>query len=167
MKRLITIILLLPLIWASCVIEEIVDFTDKASNISEVRWNPAIAIPLVYSNVELGDVIRDTGDFKELRIYPDGLLSLFYEDQYQSKSAEEVVMIDNQLFSETINFNALQLQQLNSSGSVSVTRNVEHAFDFGSKELDYMLLKQGQIEVTLSTSLEHEVRCLFMGDRPN
>lgn len=68
---------------------------DKASKVNQVRWNPTIAVPLVYSNLSFRDLIEGTNSNNYIRIQDDSLVNLVYEDTYSSGKAE--VLINQQL----------------------------------------------------------------------
>lgn len=140
----------------SC-ISEITETVDKIQNVDAVKWNPTIAVPLVYSRLNLQDLLDEVNTDQYLRIENDGSMTLVYTDEYESEKAEDVLNLDDQNFSETFTLSALQLATLNTSGTVTVNYNRTLSYSFGGNEIDRFILKQGSFDLGITTTLEHDV----------
>lgn len=144
------------LILGSC-ISDITNTVEKVRKLEAIKWNPTIAVPLVYSRLKLNDLLGDLHTDQYMRIESDGGLTLVYSDDFVSNKAEDVLALNNQNFSETFTLTADQLTTLNSSGSVTIIYERELIYNFGENELHKLLLKQGSFNLGLSTTLEHDV----------
>ena len=119
-KSLLFIVLVLFL--GSC-IKDITDTIEKGQKLSGIQWNPTIAVPLVYSRLGLQDVLNEVQDFEYVRVEADGSLTLVYADEYESEIAENLLILDDQSYGETFTLDALQLNTLNTSGTLVLTYN--------------------------------------------
>ena len=115
-------------------------------------------MPLVYSKLKLADLLSEVDTDQFLRIESDGSLTLVYGDTYTSATAEQILPLDDQSFSETITLEAAQLAVLNSTGEVSVTINRVLDYTFSAFEIDKIWFKKGALDINVNTTLEHDVR---------
>ena len=156
----ILLVLVAVLSLSSCV-NEILDTADKVQNFDEVQWNPTIAAPLVYSKLTLKSLLNEAGDLEFLRIEPDGGMTLVYANEYQSQTAEEVITLDDQSYSETFNLTSAELALLNTNGSVTVSHNRTLDFIIGGVETDRIVLKGGSFDMGVSSTLQHDIAVSF------
>ncbi len=155
MKKILAL-LFVVMLFGSC-IKEITDTIDKASKTNEVQWNPQIALPLVYSNLGITDILEETGDLKYVRVESDGSLTAIYSDELVSQTAEDVLNLTDQNYGETFILDAGALSTLNTTGQVVVSFNRTLDYIFNSDEMDKVYLKSGDIAISLSTTLQHNV----------
>ena len=153
-----TILFLLIFLISSCV-KDITDTLDKASKVNQVRWNPKIALPLVYSDLNFRDLLDETNAKQYIRIDDDSLVSLVYEDNYNSDYAENVLNLETQSYGEILTFNSTQLEALNNLGEVTVNFSQRVSYDGDANELDKIWFKAGQIDLNLSSTFEHNISC--------
>jgi hypothetical protein len=153
-----TILFLLIFLISSCV-KDITETLDKASKVSQVRWNPKIALPLVYSDLNFRDLLDETNAKQYIRIDDDSLVSLVYEDNYNSDYAENVLKLETQSYGEIFTFNSTQLEALNNLGEVTVNFSQRVSYNGDANELDKIWFKAGQIDLNLSSTFEHNISC--------
>jgi hypothetical protein len=153
-----TILFLLIFLISSCV-KDITETLDKASKVSQVRWNPKIALPLVYSDLNFRDLLDETNAKQYIRIDDDSLVSLVYEDNYNSDYAENVLKLETQSYGEIFTFNSTQLEALNNLGEVTVNFSQRVSYNGDANELDKVWFKAGQIDLNLSSTFEHNISC--------
>ena len=153
-KSLLFIVVVLFL--SSC-IKDITDTIEKGQKLSGIQWNPTIAVPLVYSRLGLQDVLNEVQDFEYVRVEADGSLTLVYADEYESEIAENLLILDDQSYGETFTLDALQLNTLNTSGTLVLTYNRTLGHLFGANEIDKIWYKGGTLLLNISTTLEHDV----------
>ncbi|MDA7748302.1 hypothetical protein N8883_01520, partial [Bacteroidia bacterium] len=153
-KSLLFIVVVLFL--SSC-IKDITDTIEKGQKLSGIQWNPTIAVPLVYSRLGLQDVLNEVQDFEYARVEADGSLTLVYADEYESEIAENLLILDDQSYGETFTLDALQLNILNTSGTLVLTYNRTLGHLFGANEIDKIWYKGGTLQLNISTTLEHDV----------
>lgn len=144
------------LLLGSC-ISELTETADKIQNVDAIKWNPTIAVPLVYSRLNLQDLLDEVNTEQFLRIESDGSMTLIYSDEYVSETAEEILILNDQDFRETFTLTPAQLLTLSTSGTLSLSFNRTLGYDFGGDEIDRLLIKRGSFELQLSTTLEHDV----------
>lgn len=138
---------------AACV-SDLRDTIDKMDNTTQVRWNPEIAIPLVYSNIH---PFGYTEDLDYIRVLDDGTVSLYYNDTIFSKTAEEAIPLDDQTYTESVTLDATQLATLTSTGQLTVNFDKDVDFNYAGNEVDRILYKGGSIQMRLSSTLQHDV----------
>jgi|TARA_B110000908_G_scaffold163023_1_gene209160 hypothetical protein len=155
MKKILTIFAMILLL-GSCV-SEITDTIEKVSNIDAVKWNPTIAVPLIYSRLNLQDLLDDANVDEYLKIGADGSITLVYSDTYESEKAEDVFKLGDQSFSESYSLSASELAVLNTSGSLTLNYTQTLGFNAGGSEIDRLLFKQGSFDLSISTTLDHDV----------
>lgn len=146
------------LLMGSC-ISDITDTVEKAQKIDAIKWNPTIAVPLVYSRLKLDDLFGVVNTNQYLRIESDGGLSLVYADDFVSDNAEDVLALVNKRFDETFTLSTDQRAALQMSGSVTIKHDRVLAYNFAGNELDRLLLKKGTFNLAVSSTLEHDVSC--------
>jgi hypothetical protein len=153
-KSLLFIVLVLFL--GSC-IKDITDTIEKGQKLSGIQWNPTIAVPLVYSRLGLQDVLNEVQDLEYVRVEADGSLTLVYADEYESEIAENLLALIDQSYGETFTLDALQLNTLNTYGTLVLTYNRTLGYSFGANEIDKIWYKGGTLSLNISTTLEHDV----------
>ncbi len=156
MKKLI-VFFSLTLFLSSCV-NEILETVDKVKNTDGVVWNPSIALPLVYSDISLRDFMDEIGGLSFLKIEDDGGLTIVYENEYQSKTAEEMISLPDQAYTRSYTLSATEIADLNTNGSLTLNYTEELDYNFGSSEIDRILYKGGSANFTITTSLKHDVK---------
>lgn len=148
------------LFFGSC-IKDLTETADKIQNIDGIQWNPTIAVPLVYSRLKLEDLLKQGVVDQYLRVESDGSTTLVYSDMYESEGAENILRLDDQNFSETFALTPAQVSTLNTEGEVSVLFNRELGYSFGSRELDKLWFKNGTMDLSISSTLEHDISLSF------
>jgi hypothetical protein len=148
------------LVFSAC-ISDITDTVDKVQNTKSIQWNPTIAVPLVYSRLALRDLLDEAGDIDFLKVESDGSLKLVYSDEYISQTAEEAIDLEDQSYGETFTLSASELAALNSSGTVTVTYERELTYISGPNETDRITFKAGDLEMGLTSTLDHEIDFIF------
>ncbi len=154
------IAVLAVLVLGSC-ISDITDTLDKAQNTRGVVWNPTIAVPLVYSRLQLRDLLEEAGEIEFLKIADDGGISLVYSNHAETQTAEESIELENQNYNETFTLSTAELTELNANGTVSVTHNRELTYIAGANETDIIRFKRGDFDLSLSSTLEHDINLSF------
>jgi hypothetical protein len=150
----------LVLIFGSC-IKDLTETADKIQNIDGIQWNPTIAAPLVYSRLKLEDLLKQGVVDQYLRVESDGSMTLVYSDMYESEGAENILRLDDQNFSETFALTPAQVSTLNTEGEVNVLFNRALRYSFGSRELDKLWFKNGTMDLSISSTLEHDISLSF------
>jgi len=140
----------------SC-ISEITETADKISNVDAIKWNPTIAVPLIYSRLGVQDFLDEADTDQFLRVDADGSMTLIYSDYYESPKAEELVSLDDQNYNETFTLSASQLSTLNTTGTLTVSYMRTLGYTYTGSEIDRALLKEGSFDMGLTTTLDHDV----------
>ncbi|MFT7230193.1 MAG: hypothetical protein ACI9GO_000657, partial [Bacteroidia bacterium] len=155
-----TILIGLALFFGSC-IKDLTETADKIRNIDGIQWNPTIAAPLVYSRMKLEDLLGQVDKDQYLRVESDGSMTLVYSDKYESEAAENILRLDDQNFSETFVLTPAQVSTLNTEGEVNVLFNRDLGYNLGSGELDKLWFKNGTMDLSISSTLEHDISLSF------
>ncbi len=161
MKKTTSTIIFFLLVFVTSCVKDITETIDKASKVNQVRWNPTIAVPLVYSNLSFRDLIEGTNANNYIRIQDDSLVNLVYEDTYSSGNAEDILNLEPQNYGETFVFNSTQLDALNTLGEITVNFSRTISYDGDGNELDKIWFKDGAIALNLTSSFEHNISCVL------
>ena len=76
--------------------KDITENIEKASKVNQVKWNPTIALPLVYLNLSFRDFLKGTNANQYTMIDDDSLVNLIYKENYISDYAEDVFDLETQ-----------------------------------------------------------------------
>ncbi|MFT5845054.1 MAG: hypothetical protein ACI8QW_000930 [Saprospiraceae bacterium] len=82
-------------------------------------WKPIIAIPLVSSEITVDDVLTELNHPEEVLILENGLVALNYKGELFSLSAESILDIPDQDFSESVALGVAEALLLDNSGTFS------------------------------------------------
>ena len=107
-----------PVILTSC-LRDLEDGLNKLDQIDGVKWNPAFAAPLMSTRITLGGLLDQTPN-NYIVIDGDNLIHVIYRGELVSMEAKDFAAIPPQKFDGTINLNAFQIAELQSTGSTSV-----------------------------------------------
>jgi len=116
-------------------------------------WNPDLAAPIAYGNLTMSRMIRDSKNtWKE---YPDGLLSLVYEEKGISDFADKIITIPDQQNDTAINFAMTPGMTVGDSTFKYFIINTEFKSN-NNERLDSILIKSGTISMELTTDINHD-----------
>lgn len=116
-------------------------------------WNPDLAAPLAYSNLTMARMIQDSkSTWKE---YPDGLLSLIYEEKGISDFANKFITIPDQQMDTTINFAMVPGMAVGDSTFKYFKFNSEFSTN-NNERVDSILIKSGVVSFEVSTDLNQD-----------
>ncbi len=136
----------------SCVKEEY-----NLSNIEAGTWNPNIAIPLVYTNFSINDIVLRTDKNGQITTDADNFCTLIYKGTLFSINAEDFVVLPTTNAATSFVFNATEANAFNALpvGS-SVTFNKTQVLNFlpGSTnaQIDSIIYSSGQLKFDLNKS---------------
>ena len=148
---------LLLIIFLSSCIKDLQDTINKVSKTSTLNWSPEIAIPLLYTDLGVDDIVEIKDDLIEHRVENDKSITLIYESTLFSLRAEDAFILPNQSHNENYSLSAAEASALAANGSIDlqIVRDID--FSYGLNQLDSILLKGGDWNFTISTSLQHNV----------
>src|SRR5689334_12589117 len=69
--------------------------------IDQVDLNPSLALPLLKGSLSVSDLLEDA-DSAHVKVYPDGLVYLAYEEELESQDIRDLFVIPNK--STTVSF---------------------------------------------------------------
>ncbi|MBU0487784.1 MAG: hypothetical protein KKA07_18390 [Bacteroidetes bacterium] len=147
----------------SCVKEEY-DFSKLKKSQS---WTPELAMPLIHSNMNLADIIKDFDNTHLFEEDGDNFLKLVYQNTIYSKTAEQLLQIPDQSFpavSESVNI----------PGAIPATDSLSYSFsdtypfsgisaDNPGETLvfDSMIVKEGTLTINLNTNLNYKTKLIL------
>ncbi len=124
-----------------------------ADKIAGGTWNPELAAPIAYANLDMSYMISKTDEtWKE---YPDGLLSLIYEEKGVSDFADKIITIPDQQADTNL---SLILPPVMNPGDSTFKYFVFNAvFNSNNNEqVDSILIKSGTMTLEVTTDLNHD-----------
>lgn len=143
-KKLLPVVLFLLAGFTGCRPEELDTVGIK---VDPVR--PEYAIPLIQSDLTLDDLIG-TGGIGFVKKQSDGFLSLVYRGTVLSTRAGTLVPISDQTFQHTFSLTDAQATALNNGQSQTIPLDASYTFSMGSKEIDSLWIKAGNLTAALS-----------------
>lgn len=141
-----------------------IDQTDY--QIEEVGLNPTLAIPLINGELSVSDLL-DGADSTHVKVYPDGLIYLSYEDQLRSQDIRELFAVPDKTVNVSFVLPGATLPPVGQDiKSDSITRIVDLVMS--PEMIDEIALRSGQIAfvTTLlpgSSQLDYEIRLSLPG----
>jgi len=126
-------------------------------NISTTEWAPELALPLINSSLTLEDIIVGSDSNGIIKEDPStGILEVVYDGRVFSTQGAAVVTLPTQSFQERFNIPA---PLPTSGGTRQESFNTTLNFDNGGTdvEIDSLLLKAGQLVLTIENEFEHNV----------
>ncbi|MFY0642916.1 MAG: hypothetical protein JXR19_00460 [Bacteroidia bacterium] len=146
----------IALVMSSC-LGNLKETIDKASKTQSLNWNPNIAVPLVYSSLNMQDIVEVTDKYAQHRVEDDKSITLIYQGQLFSLRAEDAFQLPNQSYSDFNTLTPAQAAVLDATGNLSFQVTKDFDFALGSNELDSIILKGGTWDLSLNTNLQHNV----------
>lgn len=144
----VILFVILTLSMTSCVKEEFDMDTVQATN-----WDPNGAAPLINSDLDMWDILKDYDSTDLLVVDSNQFVYLVYEDTVYSETAEDLIIIPDQALNYS---NSLTIPGGALSGSYNTTYNMTYDFTLpGGIELDTMVLKSGNLSMTLNSDLNY------------
>ncbi len=124
-------------------------------------WNPNLAVPIAYSRFDVYDILDRAEENDLVVIDPmTGLLALRYEGQAFSFSASEVLQLPDFAYSNSfsggLDFGFPVFPSFNGQMSESVSESIDYETENGEGLYD-ILLAGGQLNIDVSTDLQHDV----------
>lgn len=152
--KLVFAVLSVALLFASCNKFEF----DK---IAKGAWNPNLAVPLAHANFGVYDILASEDTTDLVVIDPNsGALALVYKGDVFSVNAESLLDIQDINQSTNLDFSDLNTPPSAAfSGMVTSTNNEDFTFNVGSSELHQAKLKSGNILLSISSDLAHDITC--------
>lgn len=137
----------------SCLKKEDFDF-DK---LVYPDWEPNFSLPLVYSSLDLSQVLNEVEDSDMLIEDAQHFLTLVYKRRLMSQIAQEVFEIDNQTFNNNHSFS------LPAGFSVGDSSTFTFSDDFvfattNNEVLDTLYLKEGTLDLQIQSNINHDTR---------
>jgi hypothetical protein len=115
-------------------------------------WSPDLAAPIAYGDLTMARMIRDSE--KTWKEYPDGLLSLIYEEKGISDFADKIITISDQKIDTTINFALTPGMNVGDSTFKYFVLHTEFKSN-NNERLDSVLIKSGTLSLEVTTDMNH------------
>jgi hypothetical protein len=129
--------------------------------LDEIELNPSLALPLVKGDLTIRDFLSDK-DSAHIKIYPDGLIYLAYEQELKNQGIEELFVMPEKLVNKSFILPAATLPGINVDvRSDSIIQEVD--LGLSPELLNEIALKSGQLTfstsvVPSSSQLNYEIR---------
>lgn len=136
----------------SCVKEEY-----NLTNIEAGTWNPNIAIPLVYTNFSINDIVLRTDKNGQITTDLDNFCTLIYKGTLFSINAEDFVVLPTTNAATSFVFNATEANAfnalpVNSSITFSKSQTVNFLPGTTNAQIDSIIYASGQIKFDINKS---------------
>lgn len=127
---------------------------DDLQDLRVSNWSPEIAVPLVYSNLTIRDVIDETD--AELIVVDENTrkVALIYSDDIISIDANDLLALPEFEVEQSLSFSQIQIDQLVQNGSV--TLNAGQQADFSSEtnmRLESVTFEEGIIDIEITSDM--------------
>jgi hypothetical protein len=119
---------------------------DDQYDVEGVKSSTSIALPLAYGDLTISDLLNDQ-DSTFLKVYPDGLLYLAYEQELQSRAIGELLEFPDREFNR--NVAAPEGLYPATTAEVKLSElNSELGFNFDPEKLAKFVFEEGQLEIS-------------------
>ncbi len=125
--------------------------------LAEVKWNPNVAVPLIYSSLSIKDMLNNTGGSAYVVEASDKSLTIVYKSKLFSIDASSLVSLPDQSFATSAPVGVAIPPPFN-SGSFTVSNTQTLSFMSGGAagpKIDSLLLKKGSLTFTLNSQLHN------------
>ena len=128
--------------------------------ISEVNWNPAYAVPVLYGSLGIDDLL-DSKDSAALSAYPDGLLYLQYEEKLESQEIGALISIPDRSINRVYNFPSVSQAIPAGENDIVFQENEVLDMNMSPEEFSRLVLKNGRVNYDVSTDIQAEMEIVF------
>lgn len=126
------------------------------NNLASSEWNPNLAVPLVHSNMNLGDMIEQYDSSGMIQVGEDNFITIVYGQHLLTYKVDEFVNIPDQNLERKLNLTAQETIDLATNGNVSsVTTDIIPFAVSGDEQINSMHIKSGTINVSVSSEFLH------------
>ena len=147
----ITILLLFIILLAGCRKDEY--DLDKFTASSD--WEPDVALPLIYSSLDIDDIFSDHGNHY-IEIDANKFTYLIYQKKVTSANAVDIIIIPNQFINSTVTFN-IPGNNLPIGSDYITTYNSVYEFYFTHNEIiDSIYLKSAYLIFNINSNLNYD-----------
>lgn len=155
-RRYFFAVLVISVAISSCIKEKI--NTDKISN--SVDWPVAYGLPVAYGSLSLGDIVSAVDNHGFVNEDKTGLLYLLYRDHVFSQTAENLLTIPSQSYSQTFRTLDKDFPVNVAFDSIHITRDTTFAFQFNKTdvEIDSIKFKSGVMNFTNNSGFPYNNR---------
>lgn len=148
MKNRCALSILTLLLLAGCI-------GDDLQNVKLDNWSPEIAVPLVYSNLTIRDILDETDT--EIIVIDENTrqVALVYTDELISIDANDLLALPEFDVEQSISFTQVQIDQLVQTGSF--TLNNDQQADFSSEtdmKLESITFEDGIIDIEITSDID-------------
>ncbi|MCF8331440.1 MAG: hypothetical protein K9H84_03225 [Bacteroidales bacterium] len=119
-------------------------------------WNPEIAAPVINSSVSMLDLVNES-DEQQWQVDPDNLVSLIYKNKIFSKTAQELIKLNNQDTSSIYNWSI--------PGSIPAGDSVSNTFIYtmslytvSNEIVDTLVFKSGNLQFNIESDLNYDAK---------
>jgi hypothetical protein len=132
--------------------------------IDGIDINPTMALPLVHGTVTIQDLLNDQ-DSAHVKVYPDGLVYLTYQNELKAQSIRELFEVEDQSLNRTFIIPAAAVPPHTAAlRKDSIIQQV--SFNLDPERLDEIALRSGRLNITTTilpqgSSLSYEVHAYF------
>lgn len=133
---------------------------DIENDLKGQEWNPALALPLLYTTVDVYDILKQA-DQQDLVVINEntGLLASSYRGELGSLSPQDIVQLPDQNASYTISIPGTVVPI---SGSVThSSSNVESFSTPNAAEITRILFESGNLNININTSFTGGVEIIM------
>ncbi|HEY5825045.1 MAG TPA: hypothetical protein VIT44_11795 [Cyclobacteriaceae bacterium] len=138
---------------------------DSDYQLDEAHLNPSLALPLIYGDLTIQDILDSTDNSGTVKIYPDGLVYLAYTEELKSQDIRELFSIPDKSLSRSFILPPGTLPPLNSDFRIdSISQIVD--FELSPEQLNEVALKAGGINystsiIPFSSNLDYQIAIYF------
>ena len=138
---------------------------DSDYQVDEAHLNPSLALPLIYGDITIQDILDSAANSGTVKIYPDGLVYLAYNEELKSQDIRELFSIPDKSLSRSFILPQGILPPLNSDFRTdSLSQLVD--FELSPEQLNEVALKAGGINystsiIPFSSNLDYEIAMYF------
>lgn len=130
----------------------------KFDKLKKSKYEPTVAAPLVFTTFKLADIIKQN-ESDLIHIDSEGFISLIYKSTLYSSTAEEMILLPNQTYNQTVAPGISGTIANGNTQTYSETQTL--TFSASPNQLDTMILKSGSLNINVSSDFNADIDILL------
>ena len=124
----------------------------KLDKLKKTVYSPTVAGPLVFTSLTLDKILKQN-ESDLINVDGDGFISLIYRSSLFSSTAEDLILISDQSYSQTIS-PGLGPVPLPNGNTLNYPENQTLTFAAAPNQLDSIILKGGSLDITANSGFD-------------
>ena len=125
------------------------------NKLKKTEYNPTVAAPLVFTSLTLDQILKQN-ESDLINVDGDGFISLIYRSSLFSSTAEDLIIISDQSYSQAVS-PGLGPAPLPNGNTLNYPETQTLTFAAAPNQLDSIMLKGGSLDITSNSGFDAEL----------